>query len=659
MTLREEFSAANPLEPVLSGAGVKLLGQGNKRKACCPFHEDKNPSFSVNLSKGSWNCLAGCGGGGVVEFIARKRGVEPQIILDEYLKSKGDSSSNGEVKTQSAPIDWKSCVDAFGVSHKQRLCEWRGLSPHFVDQMVERQMIGMCDGNLSFPIFAGGRVIGTHQRLKDGWIIKGGTGNPWVIGDHFEQVLIFESQWDAFVVMDQLKWFDIPAFSANCAVVITRGAAKGKAIREMFPLGGTIFAWMQNDKPDAKGNVAADKWLADVLSVVRRARICRPPTDYKDVNEWVKDGLGQASEILDLMADAVDYRDPNLPAIPTPLDFDKLMKFESRNDPDCLIGNRYLCRGGSAIWVGGSGLGKSVMIFQVAIHFALGEDFVGIHPKRPLSSVILSAEDDEGDLAETFQGVMRGMGIEEGSQKYQQVKSKVFLYQECTAKGLAAIGLAQELVTEHKADLLWLNPLLSYYIGNPSDPEKSAEFTGALTNMQLATKVCTMLVHHTGKPKESKTTEAWSIDDFSYIGLGSSVWTNWARAILVLQSMKTPKGVFVLRLAKRGQRSGVYSEEGEKTRELYLEHSENGLCWLPSRFCPGGDENETGGRPSKASWSKVYDAWDGVDKTHRELKTLLSNVLQTSDKTSGRIILKWAGIHIIKNTNDMWVKKEP
>jgi hypothetical protein len=34
----------------------------------CPFHDDANPSFSVNAKENYWNCFSGCGGGSVIDF---------------------------------------------------------------------------------------------------------------------------------------------------------------------------------------------------------------------------------------------------------------------------------------------------------------------------------------------------------------------------------------------------------------------------------------------------------------------------------------------------------------------------------------------------------------------------------------------------------------
>jgi hypothetical protein len=34
----------------------------------CPFHEDHNPSLSINVDENYWHCFAGCGGGSIIDF---------------------------------------------------------------------------------------------------------------------------------------------------------------------------------------------------------------------------------------------------------------------------------------------------------------------------------------------------------------------------------------------------------------------------------------------------------------------------------------------------------------------------------------------------------------------------------------------------------------
>lgn len=78
---REQFIAEHPIAVELENRGIHLKNKMGK----CPFHDDKNPSLSVDVEKGVWFCHAGCGGGGVIEFLARYLGV----TVPEFLhKSK-------------------------------------------------------------------------------------------------------------------------------------------------------------------------------------------------------------------------------------------------------------------------------------------------------------------------------------------------------------------------------------------------------------------------------------------------------------------------------------------------------------------------------------------------------------------------------------------
>ncbi len=51
--------------------GIELQPKGKDLFACCPWHEDREPSFSVTPGKNLWNCLAGCGGGDNIQLVMR------------------------------------------------------------------------------------------------------------------------------------------------------------------------------------------------------------------------------------------------------------------------------------------------------------------------------------------------------------------------------------------------------------------------------------------------------------------------------------------------------------------------------------------------------------------------------------------------------------
>jgi DNA primase len=48
-----------------------VVGQGDQAKIRCPFHDDRDPSCSVNLAKGVFNCHACHHAGNVLDFVHR------------------------------------------------------------------------------------------------------------------------------------------------------------------------------------------------------------------------------------------------------------------------------------------------------------------------------------------------------------------------------------------------------------------------------------------------------------------------------------------------------------------------------------------------------------------------------------------------------------
>ena len=64
----EELSARNDIADVV-GSYVNLTPKGGNLWACCPFHNEKTPSFSVSPGKQIYHCFGCKKGGGVINFI--------------------------------------------------------------------------------------------------------------------------------------------------------------------------------------------------------------------------------------------------------------------------------------------------------------------------------------------------------------------------------------------------------------------------------------------------------------------------------------------------------------------------------------------------------------------------------------------------------------
>ncbi len=97
--IRDRF----PLSGVASKAGVKLHRAGNELKACCPFHADRTPSFTIYADDRRAHCF-GCGwSGDVLDFVQQAYGVKlPGAI--EML----DGGALRELEQQRAPAKPKA-----------------------------------------------------------------------------------------------------------------------------------------------------------------------------------------------------------------------------------------------------------------------------------------------------------------------------------------------------------------------------------------------------------------------------------------------------------------------------------------------------------------------------------------------------------------------
>ena len=73
----------------LVGRTVKLLRAGREFKACCPFHNEKTPSFTVNDEKGFYHCF-GCGAhGDAIRWLTDQRGLAFMDAVKELADTAG------------------------------------------------------------------------------------------------------------------------------------------------------------------------------------------------------------------------------------------------------------------------------------------------------------------------------------------------------------------------------------------------------------------------------------------------------------------------------------------------------------------------------------------------------------------------------------------
>ena len=254
---------------------------------------------------------------------------------------------------------------------------------------------------------------------------------------------------------------------------------------------------------------------------------------------------------------------------------DELMKFDRKADPTNVLGNRWLCRGGSLVMAGQAGTGKSALMMQAAINWTLGQDFFGIKTANGMKmrTLVIQAENDAGDVAESMQDQIDGLRLDQDQRN--ELKESMFIYRESVATGKEFGDVLRKLVIQHQATIAFIDPLMAFVGADISETAEAAKFLRHIIQPILnETGVIIVFMHHTGKPKSSKDKEGQTIADLAYQLFGSSEVTNWAREIACLQRCQGDEPIYRFGLTKRRSRAGM-TDGFKPCGEIYIRHSPN------------------------------------------------------------------------------------
>jgi len=418
----------------------------------------------------------------------------------------------------------------------------------------------------------------------------------------------------------------------------------GVLLRDALPLPSDLkpsdfFEPVHQDIYAAALSLAVDGVPADELTVSQRLREARSPVDAATVSLLVSDAGASTyrPEHVDLITDAALLREASNAAHnatdpdtlldhyarladkrkgsktrhgPQRMDFDYLLTADRKNDPNNILGNRWLCKGGSLLIVGQSGTGKSSLMMQAAVHWALGRDFFGIKPVKPLRSIIVQSENDALDCGESMQDVVAGAYLD--SAEIAQLKEHLAIYRDTVSTGTTFTAMLKALIIEHKADIVFVDPLLSFAGIDVSDQEQASKFLRHdLAPILLETGAVLVAMHHTGKPKTSAEKEGHTVADLAYAGLGSSEFTNYFREVAVLFRCQGDEPIYKFGLTKRRGRADLKDHTGQFKSEIYIRHAaQKGVIrWEysqpPSQSATQSAPRDSDSRPAKGSSGRL------------------------------------------------------
>lgn len=440
-------------------------------------------------------------------------------------------------------------------------------------------------------------------------------------------------------------------WSVVCAMNCGNLPTVAKAIRDKWPLRLLIIA-SDNDRK-TEGNPGLTKATSAAKAV--KGSLAIPVFDSENGSDFndlaAEKGLDSVRCVFDAVVNV---------GLGSRMSIDDIISFVPSEDKDVILGNRYLCRGGSCVIVGSTSAGKSSLGLQMAALWTVGAPFFGLKPVRPLRSLFIQAENDLGDMAEMVQGIIVGTGLfipgddEHNKELGRILTENLIIKRDQTHTGHNFAAFVRTLIQIHEPDIVWVDPLLSFYGDDVNNQQSMTKFLrGDLNPISEQTGIIWMMLHHTGKPSQTikDNQKNWSSRDFAYLGIGSSELSNWARAIITMTN--TSEDEFRVVFAKRGWRSGVVDDSGNPTTDLYLAHSSDIICWKRIPKPLPGNKMESDCSAFAASLQEPMKATAIVKLAATKLKRGERTVWTFWDSGEGVL-----GKLFNKTTNGLWITKK-
>jgi hypothetical protein len=346
--VRRYFEARLPGQRWGSGAEVKSL---------CPFHSDSTPSLSINLEKGVWQCFAGCGGGGVLDF--------------EEKFSKCDRETAR-----------RNVQELLG---GERVFTGSGGPPEAVYQY--RDAVGvLLFEKLRYP---GKRFVQRKPVGKSGWDYKLGDIRrplyrlPELIVAN--DVVVVEGEKDADNVLAAFAGRTLPDGVRVAATTNFDGAGKWRSEYAPYFAGKRVVIFPDND---TIGRKHAEDVAASVYPYAYAVKVVPLPelSDHGDVSDYLK--AHSADDLLAEIKKTPVWRpSPQKLFVPA-----SAFVLQVPDTIDWLVEN-VIQRGANGFFVAIPKGGKSYVAIDLAISLALGVDWMGFTIPRPARVALISRED--------------------------------------------------------------------------------------------------------------------------------------------------------------------------------------------------------------------------------------------------------------------------
>jgi DNA primase catalytic core len=211
--LKERLKREVSVQRLAEARGIRLVRKGKSLMGLCPFHEDHNPSLSIDPAENRWHCF-GCGQkGDVIEWVMRAEGVSfnhaVELLSRDSVPFAGSAGAPPKQSTvpKLPPLFQPNADDqtvlqvVVNYYHEalknspqaQQYLVKRGLES---GEMIEHFRLGYANRTLNYHIPEKNRVAGREQRgrLEELGILREKTGHEHFNGSLVIPILTLEGE---------------------------------------------------------------------------------------------------------------------------------------------------------------------------------------------------------------------------------------------------------------------------------------------------------------------------------------------------------------------------------------------------------------------------------------------------------------------------------